>query len=60
MSVQQTNLENNQARMDESLVSALEAVAKNQLDEGQVGISDFIIVTPDISKIIKKFAGIPF
>ena len=35
MSVQQTNLENNQARMDESLVSALEAVAKNQLDEGQ-------------------------
>ena len=35
MSVQQTNLENNQARMDEALVSALEAVAKNQLDEGQ-------------------------
>ncbi|MBT7330076.1 MAG: hypothetical protein HN804_03475, partial [Oceanospirillaceae bacterium] len=35
MSAQQTNLENNQTRMDGALVSALEAVAKNQLDEGQ-------------------------
>lgn len=32
---QQADLKNNQVRMDEALVSALEAVAKNQLDEGQ-------------------------
>lgn len=36
ISVQQEDLTDNQARMDEALVQALEAVARNQLDEGQV------------------------
>ena len=36
ISVQQEDLTENQARMDEALVQALEAVARNQLDEGQV------------------------
>lgn len=36
ISAQQQDLTNNQVRMDEALASALEAVAKNQLDAGQV------------------------
>ena len=36
ISAQQEDLTNSQVRMDEALARALEAVAKNQLDEGQV------------------------
>jgi uroporphyrin-3 C-methyltransferase len=36
ISTQQTDFTNNQRRMDEALVTALESMAKNQLDQGKV------------------------
>jgi uroporphyrin-3 C-methyltransferase len=36
MDAQQTDLKNNQARMDKALVNALETMAKSQLDQGKV------------------------